>query len=83
MRTRLFQWAAGQKLEMEDLAAMTGYTARHLYRIRALEEAGEPVPDEFQARVVLKLGDWARSLFLPGVPRERVEASQSQDTPNA
>jgi len=66
MRTRLFEWATEQKLSMGELATMTGYSRRQLERARRRGA----VPQEFQARVVLKLGDWARSLFFPEVSHD-------------
>ncbi len=64
MRTKLFEWAERQGFGIADLAGMTGYSERHLLRIR---DEGFPVSEAFQARVVLRMGDWSRSLFLPSV----------------
>lgn len=64
MRTRLFEWAAREGISTERLAAMLGYSERHMYRLKAKPEA---VPETLAARAVLRLGDWARTLFLPAV----------------
>ncbi len=61
MRTKLFEWADRQGFDLKDLAEMTGYSERHLRRIR---DEGFPVTEDFQAAVVFKMGDWARSLFF-------------------
>ena len=68
--TTLFEWAKDQGLSIEALADRLGYSARHLYRIQA---GVQPVTDAFVGRVVLRLGEWARSLFL-------VTVSENSDT---
>lgn len=67
MRTRLFEWAAERGLSIADLSDRLGYSERHLYRIKNNEW---PVTEEFEARVVLRLGNWARDLFLPDVSNQ-------------
>ncbi|OPZ82991.1 MAG: hypothetical protein BWY76_02492 [bacterium ADurb.Bin429] len=64
MRTRLFEWAAREGISTERLAAMLGYSERHMYRLKARPD---DVPETLAARAVLRLGDWARTLFLPAV----------------
>lgn len=82
MRTKLFEWAEKQNLDLEYLAKKIGYSERHLKRIR---DEGFPVTEEFQARVVLRMGDWARALFLPEVspcgdiPSETRDGAQEAD----
>ena len=78
MRTRLFDWAEKQGLELTDLAQMTGYSERHLLRIKSGEY---PVNDAFRGRVVLALGDWARSLFLPGMSEHSDTVSEHAAEP--
>ena len=51
-------------MSMPNLAARLGYSERHLRRIR---DGDWPVTKAFAGRVVLALGDWARSLFFSGV----------------
>lgn len=60
-QTRLFDWATEQGLTMSELARRIGYSRRHLYRIRSGQT---PITEEFVARVVLRLGERARSLFF-------------------
>ena len=60
MRTTLFKWARENDMSMPNLAARLGYSERHLCRIR---DGDWPVTKAFAGRVVLALGDWARSLF--------------------
>jgi hypothetical protein len=67
METRLFEWASSQGISTEKLAEMLGYSARHMYRLKA---SPKDVPEALAARTVLRLGDWARSLFLPSVSVE-------------
>lgn len=62
IRTRLFDWAQGQGLGLAELSELTGYSERHLMRIR---DGHYPVTDSFRGQVILRMGDWARSLFLP------------------
>jgi len=64
VRTRLFEWAAREGISTERLAAMLGYSERHMYRLKARPD---DVPETLAARAVLRLGDWARALFLPTV----------------
>jgi len=64
MRSTLFEWAEHEGIRMADLAERLGYSERHLWRIKA---GDSPVTQQFMARVVLHLGEWARSLFLPEV----------------
>ena len=61
METRLFEWAKEEGLTMGDLAERLGYSERHLIRIR---DGEWPVTDSFAGRVVLRLGESARSLFF-------------------
>lgn len=77
MRTRLFDWAKSQGLSMEDLSSMTGYSARHLHRIKSGEY---PLTRRFAAQVVFNMGDWARSLFFPDMPHGSVMAPESTGT---
>lgn len=77
MRTRLFDWAIEQGLSLAELAEMLGYSERQLYRIR---DGEYPVTEVFQARVVLRLGDWARSLFFDGVSEDSDTTTQRTDT---
>lgn len=65
MKTRLFEWAEEQGLTLEELAEKTGYSTRHLYRIR---DGEWPVTETFMARIILRLGEWARSLFFDEMP---------------
>ncbi len=67
MRTSLFEWAKGEGLTHGELADKLGYSERQLYRIR---DGHWPVSEGFMARVVLKLGDWARVLFFDDVSLE-------------
>lgn len=64
MRTSLFEWAKEEGLTHKELAQKLGYSERQLYRIR---DGHWPVSEAFMARVVLKLGNWARSLFFDEV----------------
>ena len=61
METRLFEWAEEQGIDLDQLSEMLGYSTRQLYRIKNGEY---PVTDSFRGRVILKLGDVARPLFL-------------------
>jgi hypothetical protein len=63
--TKLFTWAAAQGLTMNELARLTGYSRWHLAKIK---NNRYPVTETFVSRVVLRLGEWSRSLFLPLVP---------------
>jgi transcriptional regulator with XRE-family HTH domain len=76
MKTRLFEWAKEQRLTLEELSEKTGYSTRHLYRIR---EGEWPVTEAFMARVVLRLGEWSRSLFLEPVSDETDDTSEHGD----
>ena len=60
MKTRLFEWAKEQGLSPQQLSTRAGYSERHLYRIKTGEW---PVTEDFMARIVFRLGDWARELF--------------------
>jgi transcriptional regulator with XRE-family HTH domain len=73
MQTTLFDWAASKGLTLADLAARLGYSERHLMRIR---DGEYPVNEQFAGRVVLRLGDWSRSLFLPPVSVENVKTTR-------
>jgi hypothetical protein len=75
VETRLFEWAEQQGLSQGALARMTGYSERQLRRVRD----GRPVSEHFQATIVLRLGDWARSLFLPSVSQERDGCARARD----
>lgn len=78
MRTTLFDWAAQKGLTIADLAACLGYSERHLLRMR---DGEYPVNEQFAGRVVLRLGDWARSLFLPAasVASDKTECTNVTD----
>ena len=69
METKLFEWASREGISTENLAEMLGYSARHMYRLKA---SANDVPEALAARAVLRLGDWARALFLPPVSVENV-----------
>lgn len=74
--TGLFEWARGQGMDPETtegmarLAVVTGYTARHLYRIYGGHYG---VSERFAARVIYRLGDWARSLFSAPTASEEAD----------
>lgn len=63
METKLFEWAKRQGISMCELARMTGYSRSHLYRVR--EQPKKYLSPVFADRIVGRLGEWARSLFLP------------------
>jgi len=65
MKTRLFEWAEKEGLTMQELAQITGYSRFHLSKIK---HGKYPLTEAFVAKIVLNMGDWARTLFLPGVP---------------
>ncbi len=60
MKTSLFDWAYHQGLSLGQLSEMTGYTREHLSRIK---HGRWPITEQFVARIVLRLGDWAREMF--------------------
>ena len=76
METRLFEWAQEQGIDLDQLSAMLGYSTRQLYRIKNGEY---PVTDSFRGRVILALGDVARSLFLTSVSENLDRVSEGQD----
>ena len=76
METRLFEWAEEQGIALNQLSAMLGYSTRHLYRIKNGEY---PITDSFRGRVILRLGDVARSLFLAPVSENLDRVSEGQD----
>ena len=60
-RTKLFEWAKEQGMTLKKLSEITGYSVRHLMRIR---DGEWPITEAFIGRIVLRLGDEARSLFF-------------------
>ena len=76
METRLFEWADEQGIDLDQLAGMLGYSTRQLYRIKNGEY---PVTDSFRGRVILALGDVARSLFLTPVSEQLDIVSKVED----
>ena len=76
MDTSLFEWAKDEGLDMKELATRVGVTWRHLYRIRKGEY---PVTENFRARVIFRLGDWARDLFFESVSQKRDETTQEEE----
>lgn len=80
MRTSLFEWAKDAGLTHRELAQRLGYSERQLYRIR---DGHWPVSEGFMARVVLKLGDWARVLFFDDMSLTTDETSvPTQEAPH-
>lgn len=73
METTLFEWAEKQGYNLQELAEITGYTDRQLRRIKNGEM---PVTEAFAGRVIFRMGDWARSLFL--VPMSDISDTSSQ-----
>jgi len=67
VKTSLFEWAKNEGLSMEALGERLGLSWRHLYRVRSGEY---PVTENFRARVVYRLGDWARRLFFGSVSEQ-------------
>lgn len=61
MITTLFDWANTHGYDLDSLGDLLGYSGRHLRRIR---DGEQPVTPAFAGRVVLVLGEWARSLFV-------------------
>lgn len=76
MRTRLFEWAEERGMSVKELAEMLGYSWRQVYRISIGEY---PVTEAFVGRVVLKLGDWARSLFFTDVSEDSDRMAEVSD----
>lgn len=74
MKTTLFEWAERQGISTEELAKMLGYSDRHMYRLKA---SADDAPESLAARAVLRLGEWARALFLPPVSVENVHNDSS------
>lgn len=74
MQTTLFDWAQQANLSLEDLAEMTGYSVRHLYRIR---DGDWPITEAFIGRIVLRLGDWARSLFFSATSEHQTKRKRT------
>jgi hypothetical protein len=77
MRTTLFVWAEKEGISLSELARRLGYSERHLLRIR---DGDYPVNEQFAGRVVLRLGDWARALFLPASSVASDEMDTASDT---
>lgn len=62
---QFFTWATDTKgYDMTQIAAMLGYSERHLYRIRKGEITNLV---NFQARAINQFGDEVRGFFLPPV----------------
>jgi hypothetical protein len=60
-----FDWAKREKgLSITQLAAVLGYSERHLYRIRDGETNNL---ENFEARAVRRLGSEVEQFFLPTV----------------
>jgi len=76
METTLFEWAERRGYNLQDLAKMTGYTDRQLRRIK---NGQMPVTETFAGRVIFRMGDWARSLFLAPVSEKSDISSQSSE----
>lgn len=76
MKTTIFEWAERQGYTLQDLAKMTGYTDRQLRRIK---NGYLPVSEAFAGRVILRMGEWARSLFLYSVSDKSDISSQSSE----
>jgi hypothetical protein len=70
MKTTLFDWAEKNGYGLVALGKLLGYSARHLRRVR---DGEQPVTPAFAGRVVLVLGEWARSLFLDPMPLDSNE----------
>lgn len=86
MQTRLFEWAQDSDISMRELARLTGYSWRQLYRARSNPD--RYVTSVFRDRVVGAMGDWARALFFdPNVSQKETECTQvihpqdQEDTP--
>jgi lambda repressor-like predicted transcriptional regulator len=81
MRTTLFEWAQKHGLSMRALSRRTGYSERHLYRVR--DEPEQYLNQAFADRIVGRLGEWARSLFLTEASQQKGQnesvVSQSRD----
>lgn len=74
-KTTLFEWARAQGWSRTELARRLGYSRRHLLRI---EEGEQEITDQFIGRVVLRLGEEARSLFFRSVSQNSDEVAEHQ-----
>lgn len=67
---QFFEWAKQEKgLNMTQLAAILGYSERHLYRIR---DGATTNLENFQSRAVRRLGVEVERFFLPAVTVDTV-----------
>ena len=64
MQTRLFEWAEGKGIGMEELSRLTGYGWRYLYAVKSGEV---PVTRAFRERVSYRLGLPEACLFFDSV----------------
>jgi len=86
-QTQLFEWAKKRQLGLDNLAMLTGYSVRHLRRLR---DGDYPVTEAAVALLTFRLadmlGDELNGMFVPCVSQKKARTSQARDAamlPNA
>ena len=80
MQTRLFEWAEGKGIGMEELSRLTGYGWRYLYAVKSGEV---PVTRAFRERVSYRLDLPESSLFFDSVSVKSDRTAVTHDATDA